>query len=111
MHQEGESVALFLSQRFHVLLGSELLSHDFVTHIFSAIEVNCCIVIFITIIILCTDEFVDLGQVTIFEWGLSYVEWFMLLLGSTCLYTAASRSQVCWVGYPVCPGKIVLWVP
>ncbi len=61
--------------------------------------------------ILCTYEFVDLGMVTIFRWGLAYVEWITLLLGSISLCPATTRNQACWMGCPGCQGKIALCVP
>ncbi len=62
-------------------IGLKVLIHDSVTYIFGAIGVYHCFVIVISIVILCTYKFVDLGIVAIFGWGLAYVEWFILLLG------------------------------
>ncbi len=66
-----------------VCLGLEALIHNSVKYIFSAIEVHHCFDIH------CSYTFVDSGL------GSAFVKCFGLLIGSTFLFPAALRSQVC----------------
>ncbi len=49
--------------------GLKYLIHYSVTHVLCAIGVHQCFIIVTTVIILCTDEFVDLDTGIIFRWG------------------------------------------
>ncbi len=90
-----------------VCWGVEFLSHAPVTHIFCTVGMSHFNIIVITIMIICTYEFVDLGMVTIF-W-LEVDSWMIHVIARySCVCPKAPRNQVYWIGCHGCPGNIVL---